>query len=167
VTAIREFIPHLVSVENREKRAALLVLDSMGYSDFVVKFSSVDQTEGSKQAGDVVLSRSEVTEDMPVVTRSEGQSKALGWVYLGDWDRKTRRWIAHHFHGIDNPAADVAGTTISVREATHSVNVRKAPPNMFGKLSDATSVLYSGTPVRIVEVDEWMNSGYMWARVEG
>lgn len=171
IKAIREFIPHLVSMDNNEKKTALLVLDSMGYSDFVIKFSSSDQTRGSKEAGDIVNSRSESSSETPVIeSMVTTKEKELGWVYLGDWSDSKKEWETKYFdfEKVSNPEANNAiKQLITVSKLTGSINVRMSPPTIFGKLGKVSGILHSGSQVRILEIKEWSSSGYFWARVEG
>ncbi len=171
INAIREFIPHLVSDKDNEKKTALLVLDSMGYEDFVTKFASVEQSKGSKEAGNIVMARPESLETTPVIKISDTPTKKeLGWVYLGDWNHATKSWNSRYFDYSttqDPESTKASDQEITVRESTGSVNIRVSPPRSFGKLGKVKGILKAGSKVNIVEIKEWFNSGYMWARVEG
>jgi hypothetical protein len=170
IKAIREFIPHLVSANDNEKKAALLVLDSMGYGDFVTRFANSEQSKGSKEAGDIVMARPELSAETRVIKNtSEKQGVVIGWVYLGAWNSSAKKWNSRYFDYTvtSNPNDDrFVGQTIETREVTSSVNVRNAPPNSFGSLGKIQGILKPKATAKIVNLEEWFNSGYMWAEVE-
>ena len=168
INAVREFIPHLVSNNAAEKKAALLILDSLGQSEFVARFASSDDSEGSKEAGDIVMARSATATQAPAAEVSATAQKISGWVYLGRYESKTKTWKTSYFDSLDNADPDtLKNRELKVREATGSINLRNSPPNSFGSLGNVITSLKPGREVKVLEVKEWFNSGYMWAKVTG
>jgi hypothetical protein len=170
---IREFIPSLVSDDEEEKRAALIILDSMGQSEFVARFTMTDTSRGSKEAGDLLMARGgTLVRDAsrpPAVLPSRQPSKEVtGWVYLGHYDSRSRSWRTRYFDFKEGVEPDnlVNIPAIYVRRETGSVNVRHDMPDTYGKLGDKVGVLNPGQKIKVLEVREWFNSGYLWAKIK-
>jgi hypothetical protein len=168
IAVVREFIPHLISNNETEKKAALIILDSLGQSEFVARFASVDGSEGSKAAGDIIMARSATAAQAPPAEKSVNSEKISGWVYLGHYQSNARTWKTQYFDFSENANPDTLdGQEFKVREATGSINLRNSPPNTFGSLGNVIGSLRPGHEVKVLEVKEWFNSGYIWAKVTG
>ena len=97
-------------------------------------------------------------------------SNFLGWSFLGHYDIKKKSWKTHYFDfakfsGEPQPY-DLLGKKLSVWEKTGAINIRNSPPNSIGRLGTIVRALEPGEVVKVLEIKEWFNSGYMWAKVE-
>jgi len=90
-------------------------------------------------------------------------SKA-GWVYLGEYDKRAKNWIKIYYN-IDKkqPPNDLLGKKLQVTSL--AVNVRESMPSTFGTFGSVIDNLKNGTEITVDRIQEWHNSGYMWAAV--
>jgi len=91
---------------------------------------------------------------------------AFGWVYLGHYDSDKDTWKTRYFEFDSAIHPDnLKGNLLFVREETGSVHVRNSPPNPFGKFGDVVGYLRPAQKIKVLEVKEWFNTGYIWAQV--
>ncbi len=88
----------------------------------------------------------------------------IGWVYLGEFDDERKVWLRTYFDipTKDNPK-EVVQKNILVTAA--SINVRTGMPSKFGSFRDVIDVLNQGETVKVLEIEPWQKTGYIWARV--
>jgi len=93
----------------------------------------------------------------------ESTAVQIGWVFLGTYNGKS--WDSTYFDIEDTTKPEsLDGKKITV--SAKALNVRSAKPNALGKMGTIEFTLSGGDRVKILEVDEWFSSGYIWARVE-
>jgi hypothetical protein len=101
---------------------------------------------------------------LDVQQRGPVQLSGAGWVYLGEYDKSAREWIKVYYN-IDrkqNPN-DLLGKKLTVTSL--AVNVRESMPSIFGAFGSVIDNLKNGTEIIVNRIQEWQNSGYMWAAV--
>ena len=122
---IGSLVPHLAGSE-ATKKLALLVISTFGDSDFVAKFSQLDQSAGSRAAGDIVMARGE--ESKP--SSGTADRPGIGWAYIGTFDQSKRRWETQYFKFDPSlPPEQLRGRSLLVNDVTGSLNVRRGLPD--------------------------------------
>ena len=96
--------------------------------------------------------------------RGPAQLSGAGWVYLGEYDKSAKKWIKVYYN-IDRKQEpnDLLGKNLQVTSL--AVNVRESMPSTFGALGSVIDNLKNGTEITVSRIQEWQNSGYMWAAV--
>ena len=96
--------------------------------------------------------------------REPVQLSGAGWVYLGEYDKRAKKWITVYYN-IDRkqPPNDLLGKNLQVTSL--AVNVRESMPSIFGAFGSVIDNLKNGTQITVNRIQEWQNSGYMWAAV--
>ena len=162
---VEKFIPHLTGDE-KTKEIALLALTTLGSSEFATKFSQLSPSEGSEAAADTIM-RTAVSTDqrqIPEAITSVAKSEKEGWAYLGHF--VDSRWKTRYFDiATDIEPEALVGETLIVREETGALNVREGMPTFTGSFKSITSALKPGSKAKILKVEEWLSSGYMWAKI--
>jgi hypothetical protein len=99
-----------------------------------------------------------------VQQREPVQLPGAGWVYLGEYDKGAKKWITVYYN-IDRKQApnDLLGKNLQVTSL--AVNVRESMPSLFGTFGSVIDNLKNGTEITVNRIQEWQNSGYMWAAV--
>jgi len=115
----------------------------------------------AKQLGEQ-LDKPKIAEIKPTAPTSTRE----GWAYLGHYENGA--WKTRYFQFSENaePSSLNQKKDLEVREETGALNVRKKMPNFFGQFAPVIDTLKSGSKVDILEVEEWDNSGYMWAHIK-
>lgn len=116
------------------------------------------------------LQKEAVSSDQAQVPKSfvatEETPTREGWAYLGQYLKNEKTWKTRYFDiGPATDPATLEGEWLVVRQETGSLNVRKGMPTATARFLDVIDVLDPGSKARILEVDEWYATGYMWARI--
>lgn len=88
-----------------------------------------------------------------------------GWVYLGEFDASSNRWIARYF----NFSSDAQPKTLvkeRIRVLASAVNVRSDMPDSYAQFAPVVDALGKGTSIYVAEVKPWQTTGFIWARVD-
>ncbi len=162
---VEKFIPHLTSDE-KTKEIALLALSSLGSSEFATKFSQLSPSEGSDAAADTIMRTAVAPEQRQIqaAVQVAEKSKKEGWAYIGHFSGE--KWKTRYFDiKIDASPESLVGKELSVREQTGALNVREGMPTFTGSFQSIIGALKPGSKVMVLKVDEWLSSGYMWAKI--
>lgn len=177
---VEKFIPYLTAENQKQKKWALLVITSLGSPEFVTKLAKIDSSAGTQAAADVVMATgsSNDQQELPASVTSKPASseaqpgaadskKKKGWVYLGHYVETERRWEKRYFDfgNISSPDSMVSSTP-TVRRETGTINVRTGMPSLAGEFQKVCDVLKPPSQVKILAVQEWYSTGYMWAQIE-
>jgi hypothetical protein len=52
-----------------------------------------------------------------------------------------------------------------LKVTAEAINVRNAPPNEWAEFGEIVGSKKSGDTVKILQVEEWFNTGFIWARI--
>jgi len=87
-----------------------------------------------------------------------------GWVYLGQYNRGEKIWENAYFY-FDKRIDPKVLVGQKIRVSAESINIRSGIPTPEGRFLGVTDVLNNGASVEITEIQEWRNTGYMWAHI--
>ncbi|MCP4075109.1 MAG: hypothetical protein GY744_02865 [Gammaproteobacteria bacterium] len=162
---VEKFIPHLTSDE-KTKEIALLALTTLGSSEFATKFSQLSPSTGSDAAADTIM-RTAVTleqKQIPPPLTSTANAEKEGWAYVGHYVNS--KWKTRYFEiDLDAKPELLKGEVLVVREETGALNVREGMPTFTGSFKSIIGALNPGSKAKILKVEEWLSSGYMWAQI--
>lgn len=179
--AVEKFLPYLTTNDERQKEVALLVITTLGSSEFATQFAKLKPSEGSQAATDRIMASAvasgterepstAVMESSPIVDKSVGTSASkpkVGWVYLGHFVADEHKWSTQYFgFALASEPTSLISTSLAVRAEKGNINVRLGMPTEGGALLGIRDVLKPGDKVKVREVREWSSAGYMWAEVE-
>jgi hypothetical protein len=114
------------------------------------------------------------TGDAPALNAAPRQAQrpagvSEGWVYLGKYDEKKRRWVTSYLGtSKDAPPPDPddeleIGATLT---ATARVNIRQNKPDDGATFAPVKAVLQPGSTVKLAAPPErWQDTRFVWARV--
>jgi hypothetical protein len=165
---LEKYIPHLTGEDEERKRAAIIMIKTLGNEELALALIEAYPTKGTKEAGDAIMvSSAAKIEDfgqrpITMTVREPTQKTKIkeGFAYLGDFSRKKDQWTTRYFEFPFNQNPDnLTGKTIKVRSETGALNVRD---RILGKIID---VLGIGSEVKINTVREWGTTGYIWAHI--
>ncbi len=72
--------------------------------------------------------------------------------------------MTQYFNFFDKEApVDLEGETLSV---TGRLHVRSGMPDVIGQFPEVIDILKVGSSVEVVKVEEWHETGYMWAHIK-
>ena len=162
---VEKFIPHLTSDE-KTKEIALLALTTLGNSEFATRFSQLSPSEGSFAAADTIM-RSTVTSEqksIPNPITSTAKQEKVGWAYVGHYDNS--KWKTRYFNFPEEMQPKLlVGEILTVNEKTGALNVREGMPSFAGSFKPIIGALNPGSKAKIINVNEWHSSGYIWAEI--
>lgn len=167
---VEKFIPHLAGNEEN-KRVALLALTTLGSSEFATQFAALNPSEGADSAADTIMATAEFTvsrSSKPDTNSTILQSpvKIVKWAYVGHYSRADKQWKTRYFDfDISTPPEALVEQSLAVREVTGSLNVREGMPTPSGQFPRVIDVLDSGNKATLISVNEWHNTGYIWAQI--
>ncbi len=163
IETVEKFFPHLVSTDRRLSNMAKLTVKNL--------LSDPELADRLIQAAVEVTSDDAATK--PELTSKElGERRAAraptatieGWAYLGNYI--DGNWQTRYFDFSANADPQQFVThTLRVREVTGALNLRLNMPTPEGTFPPVIDVLEPGTEVRLLEVQRWQSSSYMWGRV--
>ena len=162
---VEKFIPHLTKDE-KTKEIALLALTTLGSSEFATKFSQLSPSAGSDAAADTIMRTAISLEQrqIPPPVTSIANIEKEGWAYVGHYVNS--KWKTRYFDiAVDAKPESLVGEILSVREETGALNVREGMPTFTGSFKSIIGALNSGSKAKILKVEEWLSSGYMWAQI--
>lgn len=162
---VEKFIPHLMGDE-KTKEIALLALSTLGSSEFATKFMQLSPSVGSEAAADKIMRRAVSTEQkqIPTPITSTAKTEKEGWAYVGHYT--DGKWKTRYFDiTVDVAPTSLEGKVLSVREKTGDLNVREGMPTFTGSFRPIIGALKPGSKAKILKVEEWFSSGYMWAQI--
>ncbi len=162
---VEKFIPHLTSDE-KTKEIALLALTTLGSSEFATKFSQLSPSTGSDAAADTIMRTAVALEQrqIPPPLTSTANAEREGWAYVGHFVNS--KWKTRYFEiDLDAKPESLEGEVLVVREETGALNVREGMPTFTGSFKSIIGALNPGSKAKILKVEEWLSSGYMWAQI--
>lgn len=162
---VEKFIPHLTGDE-KTKEIALLTLTTLGSSEFATKFTQLSPSVGSEAAADQIMRSAVSTEQkqIPTPITSTAKIEKEGWAYVGHY--ADGKWKTRYFDiSVDVAPTSLEGKTLSVSEKTGDLNVREGMPTFTGSFRPIISALKPGSKAKILKVEEWSSSGYIWAQI--
>ncbi|WP_207063996.1 SH3 domain-containing protein [Motiliproteus sp. SC1-56] len=164
---VEKFIPHL-SGDEETKKIALLAITSLGSPEFATKFAQLSPSEGTEAAADQIMRTATPAgqDKVPEAVVSSPTREREGWAYVGHYVDSSGRWKTRYFdiNEAIQPAS-LVGQRLTVRAQTGALNVREGMPNLGGSFKPVIGALKPGSQVEIVEVKEWLSSGYIWAKI--
>ena len=162
---VEKFIPHLTGDE-KTKEIALLALTTLGSSEFATKFAQLSPSDGSEAATDTIMRTaiSAKQKQIPTPVTSVAKSEKQGWAYIGHYVNS--KWKTRYFDiKVDALPNAIVGSELSVRKETGTLNVREGMPSFIGSFMPIIGALKPGSKAKILKVEEWSSSGYMWAQI--
>jgi hypothetical protein len=164
---VERFIPHLTGDEET-KKIALLAITSLGSPEFATKFAQLSPSEGTEAAADQIMrtATSANQNEAPAPIVSTPSRDKEGWAYVGHYIDSSNKWKTRYFDISETAKPDtLVGKILSVREQTGALNVREGMPTITGSFKPVMGALKVGSKAEIVEIKEWLNSGYIWAKI--
>ena len=162
---VERFIPHLTGDE-KTKEIALLALTTLGSSEFATKFSQLSPSPGSEAAADTIMRTAVALEQqqIPKAVTSVANTEKEGWAYVGHFVNS--QWKTRYFDiALDVAPEILEGTVLKVREETGALNVREGMPTFTGSFKSIIGALKPGSEAKVLNVEEWLSSGYIWAHI--
>lgn len=162
---VEKFIPHLTSDE-KTKEIALLAITTLGSSEFATKFSQLSPSSGSEAAADTIMRTAVALEQqqIPKAVTSVANREKEGWAYVGHF--VDSKWRTRYFDiALDAAPETLEGNVLNVREETGALNVREGMPTFTGSFKSIIGALKPGSKAKILNVEEWLSSGYIWAHI--
>jgi len=164
---VEKFIPHLTGDEEK-KKIALLAITSLGSPEFATKFAQLSPSEGTEAAADQIMrtATSAGQTIVPDAIVSSINRNKEGWAYVGHYVESNGTWKTRYFDIEETSQPEsLVGEVLSVREQTGALNVREGMPSITGSFKPVIGALKVGSKVEIVEISEWLSSGYIWAKI--
>jgi hypothetical protein len=92
-----------------------------------------------------------------------------GWIYLGNWDDETNRWVTSYLlmNGVALPGpASGALKANTPLTASGRVNVRERMPDPEATFGNVEAVLQPGSTIRLADAAKrWQDTGFYWALI--
>jgi len=175
--AVKEFIPYLTAEDENQKEVALLVITTLGSTEFATQFAKINPSKGTQTAVDRIMASAQSADQAQLPQSVSAQnatssvpdngSRKTGWVYLGHYDIKKGRWGTKYFDISDtaNPST-LLSSVLKVSGITGAINVRIGMPTPTGGFLEVRNVLKPSSQVVVRTIREWYSTGYMWAEVD-
>lgn len=164
---LEKFLPHLKGDE-KTKEIALLAIGDLGGAELATRMAKLFPSKGSDAATDKIMRTAfaPTQKQLPRPVKTVAKSEKEGWAYVGYYIEPDNNWETWYFNfSHDDKPKSLEGKTLSVREETGTLNVREGMPTDSGSFKNITDTLKPGSKVKILEVDEWYSSGYIWAHI--
>jgi len=141
-------------------------LSSLLSADKVVK------SEQTKSIVDKVMASNIVTQK-PIKKDNQSQfnippdetntdKKKQGWLFLGTYE--SDQWATSYLNNIKKlKPNELIGKSFSIR---NSSNIRTGKPTEYAEFLPIVESLKTGAAVKIIKVEPWSSTNYMWAAVE-
>lgn len=160
--------------EEYEKEQEVKTLKENQAEELVKVIKKPDEEIGKKLIKDTELARKlaevsnikqelqvkpiDVSQRTPVVT------SGAGWVYLGEYDKTKQTWVKKYYN-IKKKQTIESLVNQELQVTTIAVNVRDSMPTSNAVFGEVVDNLKNGKVVTVTRVEEWDDSGYMWAAV--
>jgi hypothetical protein len=162
--AAERFFPHLTGGDRVRQRAAVVTIGKLASPEIATEIARLFDTPGTREGADVV--NASVSSGTAVPVRVAQPSPPVAgpapdrWVYLGEYVVAEGAWKKTYLEIGERDAPEtLKGHVLRIRAATGALNVRNRP------LGDIVDGLRPGVQVQILEVQNFAQLGYMWARV--
>lgn len=165
---IEKFIPHLTKNE-KSKEYALIAITILGNPELATKFAQLSPSEGSELATDMIMRSAPASDQrmLPDLFKAAGIGGKLGWAYVGHFIESKSLWNTRYFDiGPNTNPNSLKGEILTVSEKTGALNIREGMPTITGSFKPVIGVLKPRSKAKIIEVEEWLASGYIWAKIE-
>ncbi len=163
VQTLSTFMPYL-SGTKETREAALYAITALGYPELSIRLGSFQKGETATSDNIMRAAPASVAATVALPAPPAGREEPA-WVYLGEFDGgwKTR------YLDFDTrlKPENLVGNSYAVRGETGAVNVRAGMPTDNGEFPRVARTLRSGAHVKILEVRQWLTTGYTWARISG
>lgn len=179
--AVEKFVPYLTTDDERKKEVALLVISTLGSTEFATQFAKLNPSKGTQAATDRIMANATTSDQTgspvslvsklspiaPNATALTNQQTRSGWVYLGQYVAQDSRWETRYFNfPVSTEPSTLISSAQSVRVQTGNINVRIGMPTEAGEFLKVREILKPGSQVKIKAVKEWSSTGYMWAEID-
>lgn len=164
---LEKFIPHLAGNE-KTKEIALIAITTLGSPEIATQFAQLSPSKGSEIATDRIMRIASSPEQgqIPKSVGAVATTERKGWSYVGHFLDSRSEWKTRYFDiGVNVDPESLIGETIMVREETGALNVREGMPTMTGSFKPVIAALKPGSRVKILQVNQWLSSGYIWAHI--
>jgi hypothetical protein len=92
-----------------------------------------------------------------------GETK-VGWIYLGEYSKGV--WKKKYIDiGKNISPSSIMNNIVKVNEG-QKINVRENKPDSLGRMANVQGVIDRDASIKVIDIQEWFNTGFMWARVE-
>lgn len=153
---------------NKESReAALFAITALGYPELVLRLNQLRKED--QATSDAIMRTAPASiaaQSATAIPRPMPTDKEIGWAYLGDYASPSNTWHTRYLDfGEQDKPDGLRDKTFGVRRETGSINVRYGMPTDSGEFLKVVKILKPGEKLRILEVRQWLTTGYTWARV--
>ena len=127
----------------------------------------VVKSEKTQETADKIMNSSIETQKSPkpAIQASFGNKKR-GWLFLGTFDQNANNWVTHYLEEIDKlRPEELKDKSFRILKGSSS-NIRVGKPTEYGEFLPVIEALKTGKEVKILDVEPWSSSNYMWARIE-
>jgi hypothetical protein len=166
VQTLATFTPFL-SGNKESKEAAVFAISILGYPELAIRISQLQQED--QKTSDAIM-RSAPQSIAPQLVAQFSPEKVLpkntGWIYLGDYSVETGSWKTQYlnFDNREEPE-NLKNKSFAISRRTGAINVRAGMPTDAGEFLGIVKVLQPDLKVEVVEIKQWLTTGYTWAMV--
>jgi len=159
---IEKWLPVLVSEDEKMKDAAIMAIKELGDPSLALILGKVYKAGEAVKKINLDSGVSAMRKIETITVQSAIKNRA-GWIYLGEYDENN--WVTQYID-FDKKSlpAELSGK-VNYKVAADQLNVRKNMPNKLGVFGDINEAIGKDTEVNIIEVRDWLSTGYIWARI--
>lgn len=156
-----DFVVDLIAANNDS--AGINVLTSIVAKGVYKTSQKAESAANEIMAAAISIEQKEVPE---AIYSSEKISLKEAWAYLGHYVKSSNKWKTRYFEfDPDKKPDSLKGKWLKVREQTGDLNIRVGPPTATGQFLKVIDVLKPKSEAKILEIEEWYSTGYMWAKI--
>ena len=159
----RKFIEPLTGKDEKAKEFAILSMRKFANPELAMYWVKAAPSEGTKRAGGIIMATSQPdspkTKPQPQVTATSSASEQ-GWVYIGEFT--DGNWKKPYFNVNTVKPENLIHSQL---KATGTVNIRSGMVTDDGVFQPVISSLSAGKTIKVDEVKDWQDTGYIWAKI--
>jgi hypothetical protein len=168
IETLNKLIP-LLKGDSRDVRGAAVFLE---YADDPILTYKLSQAYGNNSNGvafsnalsQQIVHQSVASKYDVAPSKIKSVEKKSGWVYIGQYNKEAG-WVTKYLNVESYSPSSLIGKYLPVRPQTGALYLRNSMVSDEGDFGSVTGVINVGTSLCILDVRQWLDSGYQWARV--